>query len=101
MRSISDSRIGHQQAEWQKRTNCDVVVVHKILLGQWKSLHDRLRLGNILGIQQEDDSATIATRIPLTNLPIEIELHGLPYFSWHGAHDLLACHTHQHSKDDH
>src|SRR6266436_1633609 len=29
------SRIGHEQAERQKRTDCDVVVVHKILLGQW------------------------------------------------------------------
>jgi hypothetical protein len=29
------SRIGHEQAERQKRTDCDVVVVHKILLSQW------------------------------------------------------------------
>src|SRR5882757_3207511 len=95
------SGIGHEQAERQKRTDCDVLVVHKILLGQWKALHDRLRLGNIPGIQQEHDSATIATRIPLTNLPIEIELHGLPDFGWHDGHDLFACDARLHGKDDH
>src|SRR6266567_4470200 len=93
--------IGREQAEWQEWTDCNVLVVHNILLGQWKALHDRLRLGNIPGIQQEDDSATIATRIPLTNLPIEIELHGLPDFSWHDGHDLFATDARLHGKDDH
>src|SRR5260370_12631857 len=92
--------IGHDQAEWQEWTDCDVLVVHNILLGHWKALHDRLRLGNIPGIQQEDGSATIATRIPLTNLPIEIELHGQPDFSGHDGHDLFACDARLHGKDD-
>src|SRR5258708_24301619 len=70
-------------------------------LAKWKALHDRMRLGNIPGIQQQDDSATIATRIPLTNLPIEIELYVLPDFSWHHGHDLFACDARLHGKDDH
>jgi hypothetical protein len=57
--------------------------------------------GDIPGIQQEDNSAPIATRIPFTNLPVEIELQGLPDFSWHDGHDLLACDACFHGKDDH
>jgi hypothetical protein len=32
-----------------------------------------MRLSDIPGVQQKDDSAPITTRIPFTNLPIEIE----------------------------
>src|SRR6516225_6934439 len=91
--------IGHEQAERQKWTDCDVLVVNNIFLGQRKALHDRLRLGEIPGIQQEDNSAPIAPRIPFTNLPIEIELHGLPDFSWHDGHDLFACGARLRGKD--
>jgi hypothetical protein len=66
--------VGHEQAEWQKRTDCDVLVIHDIFLGQRKVLDDRLRLGHLPGIQQEDGPATIATRIPFADSPIEIEL---------------------------
>src|SRR5260370_41152211 len=93
--------LGHEQAEWEEWTDCDVLVVQKIFLGQRKALHDRVRLGYILGIQQEDGSATIATRIPFTNLATEIELHGLPDFSWHNRHDLFACNARLRGKDDH
>src|SRR5437763_2889394 len=82
--------IGREQAEWQQWADGDALVIHDILFGQRKALHDRLRLGNIPAIQQEDGSATIATRMPLTDLPIEIELHGLPDLSRHDGHDLFA-----------
>ena len=74
---------------------------HNFFLGQRKALHDRLCLGDIPGIQQEDDSAPIATRIPFANLPIEIELHGLPDFSRHDGHGLFAGDARLHGKDDH
>src|SRR5580700_2345051 len=83
--------IGHEQAEWQEWTDRDVLVVHDMFRGQRKALHDRLRLGDIPGIQQEDGSATISTRVPFANLPLEIELHRLPDFSRHDGHDLVAC----------
>jgi hypothetical protein len=75
---LASSGIGHEQAEWEEWTDCNVIVVQKIFLGQRKAVHDRVRLGDILAIEQEDCSAAIATRIPFTNLAIEIELHGLP-----------------------
>src|SRR5215468_2972989 len=98
--SVCALGFGHEQAEWQEWTDCDVLVVHDIFLGQRKALHDRVRLGDVAGIQQEDDSTTVATRIPFTNLPIEIELHGLPDFSWHHGHDLFACDASLRGKDD-
>jgi len=52
--------IGREQAEWQEWTDRDEFVLHDIFLGQRKALYDCLCLGNIPGIQQEDDSATIA-----------------------------------------
>src|SRR5215472_5691545 len=82
------SGIGHEQAERKKRTDCDVLVVDEILLGQRQALHDRLRLGDIPGIQQKDGSAPVTTRIPFTNLAVDIELHRLPDLSWHDGHDL-------------
>ena len=60
-----------------------------------------MRLGNILGIQQQDNSAAFATRIPFTNVPLEMELHGLLDFSGHGRHDLFACNAGFHGDDDH
>jgi len=60
-----------------------------------------MRLGNILGIQKENDSAAVATRIPFPNLPTEVELHGLLDFSGHDAHDLVACDASFHGDDDH
>ena len=92
--------IGHEQAEWQEWTDCDVLVVGNIFLGQRKALHDRLRLGDISSVQQEDDSTTIATRIPFTDLAIEIELHGLADFSRHDGHDLFARNARLRGKDD-
>ena len=92
--------IGHEQAERQEWTDCDVLVVENIFFGQRKALHDGVRLGDIPGIQQEDGSAAIATRIPFTNPPIKIELHSLPDFSWHDGHDLFACDASLHGKDD-
>src|SRR5215469_8302667 len=92
-------RLGHEQAEWQEWADCDVLVIHKIFLAQRKAVHDRLRLGDIAGIQQEDGSPTIAARIPFTNFPTEIELHGLTDFSRHDGHYLFACDARLHGKD--
>src|SRR5215469_1534694 len=99
--SVCALGFGHEQAEWQEWTDCDVLVVHDIFLGQRKALHDRVRLGDVPGIQQEDGPATIATRIPFTNLPVEIELYGLPDFSRHDGHDLFACNGRLHGENDH
>jgi hypothetical protein len=82
--------IGHEQAKRLERTDNDVLMVDDIFSGQWKAIHDRVRLGDIFCIQQEDDAATVAARIPFANLALEIELHGLPDFSWHYGHDLIA-----------
>jgi len=88
---LPSSGIGHEQAERQEWTDRNVLVIHEIFLAQRKAFHDRVRLGDIPRIQQEDNSATIATRIPFTNPPIEIELHGRPDFSWHDGYHLFAC----------
>jgi hypothetical protein len=58
---IAGARDCDEQAQRQKWADCDVLVVDNILFGQRKALHDRVRLGDIPGIQQEDDSARIAT----------------------------------------
>ena len=42
---------GGKQPEWQKWTDRDVLVVHKVLLGQRQILHDRVRFRDILGIE--------------------------------------------------
>jgi hypothetical protein len=91
--------IGHEQTERQEWTDRDVLVVHEIFLAQRKAFDDRLRLRDVLRIQQEDDSATITTRIPFSNFPIEIELHGRADFSWHDGHHLFARGARLHCKD--
>src|SRR6516165_7238930 len=58
--------IGDEQAEWQEWTDCDVLVVHDIFLGQRQAVHDRVRLGDVPSVQQEDGAAAIAARIPFT-----------------------------------
>ena len=62
------SGIGHEHAERHERTDRDVLVVHEILLGQRQALHDRVRLGDIAGVQQEDHAA------PMPVLPLAIFL---------------------------
>jgi len=65
------------------------LVVHQILPAQRQGVHDRLRRGDIAGIQQEDTPRP-SPAIPLANFPVEIELHGLPDFGRHDGHDLFA-----------
>src|SRR5579871_1472820 len=84
----------HQWADWNE------LVVHQFLLAQGKAVHDRTRFADIPGIQQENDSAAVATRIPFANLPIEIELQGLLDFSGHDGHHLFACDAGFHGNDD-
>src|SRR5581483_663167 len=64
--------IGDEQPERQEWADRDVRMVHEVLLGQRKALHDRACLGHVLGIEQEDGSATIGAREPFANLSFEI-----------------------------
>src|ERR1700744_888789 len=88
--------IGQEEAKRQQRTDRDIFMVHDICPGQWKVIHDRLSLGDVPGVQQEDGSATVAPRIPFANLSIQIELHGLADLRRQYAHHLLARDTGPH-----
>ena len=54
-----------------------------------------------LRVDQKDDALTIASRIPLADFSIEIELHCFPNLGWHDGHDLLAGDRLLRSQNDH
>ena len=64
-------------------------MIHQLFLREGQCFHNGSRLVLGLCIDQEDDAFAIAARVPLANLPIEVELHSCPnLFRYHG-HDLL------------
>src|SRR5262249_53791396 len=46
-----------------------------------------------LRVDQEDDAFAIATRIPLADFPIEVELHSCPNLFRYDGHDLLRSYA--------
>ena len=53
-------------------------VIHQLFLGERQRFHNGSRLVFGLGFDQEDDAFAIAARIPLADLPVEVEFHGFP-----------------------
>jgi hypothetical protein len=91
---------GEQQAKREERADGNVFVVHKALSCQWQRVNDRLGLVNVLGIGQEDGSAAVGTREPLSDHAVEVELHCCANFGRHGGHDLIAGNSGLRSEDD-
>src|SRR5438270_11167394 len=89
----------NQQLQRQNRTDGNILVVHQPFPGQWEFFQNRLRLGNIARIKEQDHAAAVAARVPFAHLAVQGELNGLPNSAWHYGHDLIARDSGLHRKE--
>src|SRR5262249_27498701 len=78
----------------------NVLVIHQLFLRERQRFHDGSGLVLGLRVDQEDDAFAIAARIPLADLPIEIELHICPDLLRYDGHDLLRGYARLGSQND-
>jgi hypothetical protein len=77
-------------------------MVHQLFLREGQRTDERSCLLLSLRVDQEDDAFAVVARIPLSDFPVEIELHSCPnVFRDYGHHllrtyALLGSQNHQH-----
>src|SRR5205823_14120418 len=89
LRSWAHRSWSHQGPQRHQGSDGNIVVIHQVFLRERQRFHKGSRLVHGLRVHQEDDAFAIAARIPLTDLPVEIELHGCPNLCRHEGDDLL------------
>jgi hypothetical protein len=80
----------HQCPEGHQRSDGNVLVIHQVFLRERQRFHKGSRLVHGRRVHQEDDAFAIAARIPLADLPVELELHSCPNLCRYDSHDLLS-----------
>src|SRR5215469_11572337 len=75
-----------QRHQWPDR---NVFVIHQLFLRERQCFHKASCLVLCLRVNQKDDALAIAARIPLADLPVEVELHCCLNLFWYDGHDLL------------
>src|SRR6185437_7429598 len=71
----------------------NVLVVHQVLFGEGQRFHNGSCLLLGLRVDQEHNAFAIATRIPLPDLPVEVELYCCLNLLRHDGHDLLRSYA--------
>src|SRR5882724_10146259 len=71
----------------------NVLVIHQLFLRERQRFHKGSCLVLGLRLDQEDDAFAIAARIPLADLPVEVELHRGPNLCRYHVHDLSNGYT--------
>src|SRR6516162_934673 len=64
-----------QLAQGGKRTQRNEFETHQVFADKRQRLHDLLGHRGIGGIEDQDDTRTVLTRVPLVDLALEVELH--------------------------
>ena len=68
-------------------------MVQHVLFSKRQRLHDGSRLCDVPGVQEENTSLAVFSRVPFADFPIDIELDCRSYLGRHDGHDLLACYA--------
>ena len=58
----------------------NVLSVHQLCLREWQRFHECSRFVFGLRVNQEDNAFAVATRIPLADFPVKVELRSCPNF---------------------
>src|SRR5215469_1148536 len=78
----------------------NVLVIHQLFLCEGESFHEGSCFVLALRVNQEDDAFAVAARIPLTDFPVEVELHSCLNLLWDDGHYLLRSYALPGSQND-
>src|SRR5579871_5018351 len=90
----------HQCPQRHQGSDRNVLVMEQLFFCERQGFHDGPCLVLGLSVDQEDDTFPIGTRIPLLDLPVEVELQSCPNLCRYDSHDLLRGHARLGSLND-